>query len=80
MATTTRGSRAVWAAVLALLQSFGPAIAQDVQPPAPTPKAVIYPGDVIRDDMLADTAQGGAGDGDGHSFRTVRSPSARRRD
>ncbi|MBV8472162.1 MAG: flagellar basal body P-ring formation protein FlgA [Hyphomicrobiales bacterium] len=28
------------------------ALAQDVA--APTPKAVIYPGDVIRDDMLAD--------------------------
>jgi flagella basal body P-ring formation protein FlgA len=32
---------------------------------APTPKAVIYPGDVIRDDMLADRPQGGVRDGAG---------------
>ncbi len=32
---------------------------------APTPKSVIYPGDVIRDDMLADLAQGGPPDGGG---------------
>ena len=32
---------------------------------APTPKAVIYPGDVIRDDMLADLPQGGVRDGGG---------------
>ena len=32
-----------------------PAAAQDAA--SPTPKAVIYPGDVIRDDMLADSAR-----------------------
>jgi flagella basal body P-ring formation protein FlgA len=31
----------------------------------PTPKSVIYPGDVIRDDMLADLSQGGVADGGG---------------
>ncbi len=32
---------------------------------APSPKSVIYPGDVIRDDMLADLPQGGLRDGEG---------------
>ena len=32
-----------------------PAAAQEA--PAPTPRVVIYPGDVIRDDMLADVAE-----------------------
>ncbi len=32
---------------------------------APTPKSVIYPGDVIRDDMLADLSQGAVRDGGG---------------
>ncbi|MGA7197458.1 flagellar basal body P-ring formation chaperone FlgA [Roseiarcus sp.] len=32
---------------------------------APTPKSVIYPGDIIRDDMLADLSQGGVADGGG---------------
>jgi len=32
---------------------------------APTPKAVIYPGDVIRDDMLTDSPDGGVSDGGG---------------
>ena len=31
----------------------------------PTPKSVIYPGDIIRDDMLADLSQGGVADGGG---------------
>jgi flagellar basal body P-ring formation protein FlgA len=39
-----------------------PARAQEF--PAPTPKAVIYPGDVIRDDMLADAPEA-ARDGSG---------------
>jgi flagella basal body P-ring formation protein FlgA len=38
-------------------------VAQETE--APTPKAVIYPGDVIRDDMLADRPQGGVRDGAG---------------
>jgi flagellar basal body P-ring formation protein FlgA len=32
---------------------------------APTPTVVIYPGDVIRDDMLSDNLQGGVRDGSG---------------
>jgi flagella basal body P-ring formation protein FlgA len=32
-----------------------PAVAQEAS--APTPRVVIYPGDVIRDDMLADVAE-----------------------
>jgi flagella basal body P-ring formation protein FlgA len=39
------------------------ALAQDAG--APTPKLVIYPGDVIRDDMLADNPQGGVRDSSG---------------
>ena len=38
-------------------------LAQDAG--APSPKGVIYPGDVIRDDMLADLPQGGVRDGGG---------------
>ena len=41
----------------------GPCAAQE--PGAPTPKAVIYPGDVIRDDMLTDSPDGGIRDGGG---------------
>jgi flagellar basal body P-ring formation protein FlgA len=56
--------RIVLAAALALPALCGrPALAQEVD--APTPKAVIYPGDVIRDDMLAESAQGGVRDGEG---------------
>jgi flagella basal body P-ring formation protein FlgA len=40
-----------------------PALAQDAG--APTPRSVIYPGDVIRDDMLAWQADGGIRDGAG---------------
>jgi flagellar basal body P-ring formation protein FlgA len=39
------------------------ALAQDAL--APTPRSVIYPGDVIRDDMLAEQAEGGIRDGAG---------------
>jgi flagella basal body P-ring formation protein FlgA len=39
------------------------ALAQEAS--APTPKSVIYPGDLIRDDMLADQFQGGVRDGAG---------------
>ena len=39
------------------------ALAQDAS--GPTPKSVIYPGELIRDDMLADQPQGGVRDGGG---------------
>jgi flagellar basal body P-ring formation protein FlgA len=41
----------------------GPARAQEHG--APTPRAVIYPGDVVRDDMLADSPDGGIRDAGG---------------
>jgi flagella basal body P-ring formation protein FlgA len=43
------------AAIAFTIASTGPATAQELR--APTPKAVIYPGETIRDDMLADVAQ-----------------------
>jgi flagellar basal body P-ring formation protein FlgA len=53
--------------VAALLLLFGAPVgaprAQDAA--APTPTAVIYPGDMIRDDMLADSPGGGVRDGGG---------------
>lgn len=61
----TRALLGVWATALVLAQIFGPALAQDVGPLAPSPRAVIYPGDIIRDEMLADIPEGGAHDGDG---------------
>jgi flagella basal body P-ring formation protein FlgA len=51
------------AVVLALAAPSGPAGAEE--PGAPTPKAVIYPGDVIRDDMLAASPDGGIRDAGG---------------
>jgi flagella basal body P-ring formation protein FlgA len=54
----------VRAATVLLLVVFAPvALAEEAG--APTPKSVIYPGDVIRDDMLADLSQGGVADGGG---------------
>lgn len=50
-------------AILALLALQGAARADG--PSAPTPNAVIYPGDVIRDDMLTDNPDGGIRDGGG---------------
>ena len=50
-------------AVLLLMALAGAARADG--PAAPTPKAVIYPGDVIRDDMLTDSPDGGIRDGGG---------------
>ncbi len=50
-------------AILVLAALSSPAGAEG--PGAPTPKAVIYPGDVIRDDMLADSPEGGVRDGGG---------------
>jgi flagellar basal body P-ring formation protein FlgA len=48
----------LWSAFLATA-----AMAQEES--APTPRSVIYPGDLIRDDMLADRPQGGVRDGGG---------------
>jgi flagellar basal body P-ring formation protein FlgA len=51
-------------AVALLLALFSrPTLAQDAG--APTPRSVIYPGDVIRDDMLSWQADGGIRDGAG---------------
>ena len=50
-------------AALAALAAIGPIFAQEAG--APTPKSVIYPGDVIRDDMLADSPEGGVRDSGG---------------
>ncbi len=56
--------RFVPVAAALLCAIFGPAAtAQEIA--APTPKSVIYPGDVIGDDMLADLPQGGLRDGEG---------------
>ena len=43
--------------LLALAMISAPALAQDMPAslPTPTPKSVIYPGDIVRDDMLVDT-------------------------
>jgi flagellar basal body P-ring formation protein FlgA len=49
--------------ILVLGTLCSPAPAQ--QAGAPTPTAVIYPGDVIRDEMIADNPEGGVRDGDG---------------
>ncbi len=49
--------------VLGAAALSSPALAQEIG--APTPKAVIYPGDVIRDDMIADSPEGGVRDGGG---------------
>ena len=56
----SRSVRAALAATGFLALAFGPAFAQEAL--APSPRAVIYPGDVIRDDMLTDLPQGGARD------------------
>ncbi len=59
----TRGSRdGVALAVFVLMSLVG---AAQAGPGAPTPKAVIYPGDVIRDDMLTDSPEGVIRDGGG---------------
>jgi flagellar basal body P-ring formation protein FlgA len=51
---SSRYRRLGFAALLAFVAWRGPAPAQEAG--APTPKSVIYPGDVIRDDMLVDSA------------------------
>ncbi len=50
-------------AMASLVAAFGPAVAQEAL--APSPKAVIYPGDIIRDQMLTDLPGGGTRDGGG---------------
>jgi flagella basal body P-ring formation protein FlgA len=52
-------------AAMLLLFAFCTPIALAQEAGAPSPKGVIYPGDVIRDDMLADLPQGGVRDGGG---------------
>ena len=53
---STRAGAVLSAAIVAIVGSCAvPAPAQEAL--APTPRVVIYPGDVIRDDMLADVAE-----------------------
>jgi flagellar basal body P-ring formation protein FlgA len=52
-------------AAILLLSAFCAPLGLTQETGAPTPKGVIYPGDVIRDDMLADQPQGGVRDGGG---------------
>jgi flagellar basal body P-ring formation protein FlgA len=61
--SSTRARSAVRIAIAAIAASCAlPAAAQEAL--APTPRIVIYPGDLIRDDMLADAADA-ARDGSG---------------
>jgi len=55
----------VLAAAIALQAAFWAAAAPAQEASGPTPKSVIYPGDLIRDDMLTDQLQGGVRDGGG---------------
>ena len=55
----------ILAAAIALLSVRCAPIALAQAAGAPTPKSVIYPGDVIRDDMLADRPQDAVRDGGG---------------
>jgi flagella basal body P-ring formation protein FlgA len=52
-------------AAIPLLCAFCAPVGLAQEASAPAPKGVIYPGDVIRDDMLADLPQGGVRDGGG---------------
>ncbi len=58
-----RNGKVVAGAAVALVLLLLSARAEE--PGAPTPKAVIYPGDVIRDEMLSDSPEGGVRDSDG---------------
>jgi flagellar basal body P-ring formation protein FlgA len=49
--------------IFVLAALCGPARPQEAA--APTPKSVIYPGDVIRDEMIMDSPEGGVRDGGG---------------
>jgi flagellar basal body P-ring formation protein FlgA len=55
----------VLATAITLWSAFWAAAALAQESSAPTPRSVIYPGDVIRDDMLADRPEGGVRDGGG---------------
>ncbi len=55
----------VLATAITLWSAFSAPAALAQEASAPTPKSVIYPGDLIRDDMLADQPQGGVRDGGG---------------
>ncbi len=59
----TQLRRAALAALASLIAAVGPALAQEAL--APSPKAVIYPGDIILDQMLTDIPGGGTRDGGG---------------
>ncbi len=59
----TRLRRAALAALASRIAAVGPARAQEAL--APSPKAVIYPGDIILDQMLTDIPGGGTRDGGG---------------
>ena len=59
----TRPRRAALAALASLIAAVSPALAQEAL--APSPKAVIYPGDIILDQMLTDIPGGGTRDGGG---------------
>ncbi len=52
-------------AAITLRSAFWAAAALAQEASGPTPKSVIYPGDLIRDDMLTDQLQGGVRDGGG---------------
>ncbi len=51
--------------VVFVLVALGASSALAQETGAPTPKVVIYPGDVIRDDLLTDNVSGGVRDGEG---------------
>ena len=55
--------RAALATLALIAAAFGPALAEDALAPSPT--AVIYPGDIILDAMLTDLPGGGTRDGVG---------------
>jgi len=55
----------VLATAITLWSAFWAAAALAQEASAPTPKSVIYPSDLIRDDMLADRPEGGVRDGGG---------------
>jgi flagellar basal body P-ring formation protein FlgA len=55
----------VLATAITLWSAFWAPAARAQEASAPTPKSVIYPGDLIRDDMLVDRPQGGVRDGGG---------------
>ncbi len=59
----TRYRRAALAALAYLVALSGPAFAQEA--PAPSARVIIYPGDIILDEMLTDLPGGGTRDGGG---------------